>query len=148
MCDYSLKHLASRPAKVGDKLVTSKGLNGLGYAGGMTTGLFAPEDLMTAVCVLPGTELAFADKAKKAPSQWDKIKALFGLTVNTDRHATFCQINKELPYAHHDAVKFSDDSIVLVHDLELGQEITVLQLPAQAKTADEAKERERLEVVA
>ena len=24
MCDYSLEHLASRPAKVGDKLVTTK----------------------------------------------------------------------------------------------------------------------------
>ena len=24
MCDYSLEHLASRPAKVGDKLVTTR----------------------------------------------------------------------------------------------------------------------------
>ena len=27
MCDYSLHHVASRPAKVGDKLLTSKFFN-------------------------------------------------------------------------------------------------------------------------
>ena len=53
MCDYSLEHLASRPAKVGDKLVTTR----FGY--GLTGGFCAVGDPHVAVCVQPGTELAF-----------------------------------------------------------------------------------------
>jgi hypothetical protein len=52
MCDYSLHHVKSRPAKVGDKLRTVNFNTG-------TRGFAAPEDSTTAVCVLPGTELAF-----------------------------------------------------------------------------------------
>src|SRR5580704_690874 len=53
MCDYSLQNVKSRPAKVGDKLTTHQFNTG-------TIGFAAPEDANTAVCVLPGTELAFA----------------------------------------------------------------------------------------
>src|SRR5262245_16056223 len=53
MCDYSLHNVKSRPAKVGDKLTTHHFNTG-------TRGFAAPEDANTAVCVLPGTELAFA----------------------------------------------------------------------------------------
>jgi hypothetical protein len=52
MCDYSLHNVKSRPAKVGDKLTTHNFNTG-------TRGFAAPEDVRTAVCVLPGTELAF-----------------------------------------------------------------------------------------
>ena len=52
MCDYSLMHVKSRPASVGDKLRTSNFGTG-------TRGFAAPEDPTTAVCVMPGTELAF-----------------------------------------------------------------------------------------
>ena len=55
MCDYSLHNVKSRPAKVGDKLTTQHFNTG-------TTGFAAPEDRNTAVCVLPGTELAFVRK--------------------------------------------------------------------------------------
>ena len=55
MCDYSLHHVRSRPAKVGDKLVTRNFGTG-------TRGFAAPDDATTAVCVLPGTELAFAQE--------------------------------------------------------------------------------------
>jgi hypothetical protein len=50
MCDYSLHHVKSRPAKIGDKLRTVNFNTG-------TRGFAAPEDSMTAVCVLPGTSL-------------------------------------------------------------------------------------------
>ena len=53
MCDYSLQTVRSRPAKVGEKLKTRHFNTG-------TIGFAAPEDCNTAVCVLPGTELAFA----------------------------------------------------------------------------------------
>ena len=53
MCDYSLQHTMSRPAKVGDKLTTRDFGTG-------TRGFAAAEDAAVAVCVLPGTELAFS----------------------------------------------------------------------------------------
>ena len=53
MCDYSLHHVASRPATVGDKLVTTRFVN-------TPTGGFAARDnANVAVCLRPGTELAF-----------------------------------------------------------------------------------------
>ena len=53
MCDYSLLNVRSRPAKVGDKLTTRDfGTGTRGFAGA--------EDRAVAVCVLPGTELAFS----------------------------------------------------------------------------------------
>ena len=59
MCDYSLHHVKSRPAKVGDKLTTINFRTG-------TRGFAAPEDSTMAVCVLPGTELAFSEEVKSA----------------------------------------------------------------------------------
>src|SRR5262249_37697811 len=53
MCDYSLEHLASRPAKVGDKLVTT------GFHHSRTIGFCAVGAPNMAVCLQPGTELAF-----------------------------------------------------------------------------------------
>jgi hypothetical protein len=45
MCDYSLHHVKSRPAKVGDKLTTRNFNTGTG-------GFAAPEDATMAVCIL------------------------------------------------------------------------------------------------
>jgi hypothetical protein len=53
MCDYSLQNVRSRPAKVGDKLTTHDFGTG-------TRGFAAAEDSEMAVCILPGTELAFS----------------------------------------------------------------------------------------
>ena len=53
MCDYSLQTVRSRPAKVGDKLTTRD-------FGTCTRGFAAAEDAEVAVCVLPGTEVAFS----------------------------------------------------------------------------------------
>ena len=55
MCDYSLQNVKSRPARVGDKLTTSDFGTG-------TRGFAASEDASVAVCVLPGTELSFAEE--------------------------------------------------------------------------------------
>ena len=133
MCDYSLHHVKSRPAKVGDKLRTFNFNTG-------TRG-FAPwDDRTTAVCVLPGTELAFSEEVQCAPT-------LLGFaswrtkTVNF-RTAIFRQVNKNVPHVHHDALEFPDGTCVLLTDLREGQEATVLQLPAQPKTpAEEAAQR-------
>jgi hypothetical protein len=133
MCDYSLHNVKSRPAKVGDKLTTRNFNTG-------TRGFAAPEDATTAVCVLPGTELAFASQVRCGPS------GLFGLKVSTLNHSTaiFRQVNKDMPRAHHDALEFPDGQVVLLTDMVEDQEATVLQLPAQPATAVEAKAQERV----
>ena len=53
MCDFSLQAVRPQPAKVGDKLVTRDFGTG-------TRGFAAADDPELAVCVMPGTELAFA----------------------------------------------------------------------------------------
>jgi len=53
MCDYSLHHVASRPARIEDKLVTTK------FPKSITRGFAAVSEPNVAVCPLPGTEIAF-----------------------------------------------------------------------------------------
>ena len=133
MCDYSLHHVKSRPAKVGDKLRTVNFNTG-------TRGFAAPEDSATAVCILPGTELAFSEEVKCTPTPFG-FSSWRTKTVNF-RTAIFRQVNKDMPRVHHDALEFPDGTCVLLTELREGQEATVLQLPAQPKTpAEEAAQR-------
>ena len=132
MCDYSLHSIKSRPAKVGDKLTTRDFGTG-------TVGFAASEDATVAVCVLPGTELAFADKVKRLPARlWAWHDQVIGYST-----AIFRQINKEKIAAHHDALEFPDGQKVLLTFLSEGQQATVLQLPAEPKTASEVEVQER-----
>ncbi len=133
MCDYSLHNVKSRPAKVGDKLTTHNFNTG-------TRGFAAPGDVNTAVCVLPGTELAFANKVKCVSSR------LLGWKAAELNHATaiFRQVNKEEPRTHHDALELPDGQIVMLTDLLEGQEATVLQLPAQPVTEAEKQAQQRV----
>jgi hypothetical protein len=135
MCDYSLHHVRSRPAKVGDKLTTRNFGTG-------TRGFAAPEDSTMAVCVLPGTELAFS----REPA-FGACGLFAGPKSVNHKTAIFRQINKDAPRAHHDALEFPDGRAVLLTDLHEGQEATVLQLPAQPATAAEAREQTRVAVV-
>ena len=127
MCDYSLLNVRSRPAKVGDKLTT----RGFGTC---TRGFAADEDVAVAVCVLPGTELAFSGAVSVT-----KPRLIAGWKVEVLTHATaiFRQVNKDEPHRHHDALEFPDGRIVLLTKLLEGQEAAVLQLPAQPTTAAE-----------
>ena len=133
MCDYSLQHVRSRPAKVGDKLTTRDFGTG-------TRGFAASEDAGVAVCVLPGTELSFAGEVASSrpvgPLGWRK-------NVFNHRTAIFRQINKEKAMAHHDALEFPDGQILLLTLLGEGQQATVLQLPAEPKTAAESAAQQR-----
>jgi hypothetical protein len=133
MCDYSLQNVRSRPAKVGDKLTTRD-------FGTCTRGFAAAEDAEVAVCVLPGTELAFSSAVAITFPRF-----LAGWKVEKLSHATaiFRQVNKNEPMKHHDALEFPDGRIVLLTRLTEGQEATVLQLPAQPMTAAEADARKR-----
>jgi hypothetical protein len=136
MCDFSLESVRSRPAKVGDKLVTRDFGTG-------TRGFAAADDLGLAVCVMPGTELAFAGEVACLPA------GLFGWKTKTINHQTaiFRQLNKDKVAAHHDALEFPDGRTVLLTFLCEGQAATVLQLPAQPATAAEADAQKRVTYV-
>jgi hypothetical protein len=133
MCDFSLQSTQSRPAKIGDKLTTRNFGTG-------TRGFAAPEDPTTAVCLLPGTELAFSMEVGLAPAgMFASGELAIGQTV-----AIFRQINKEQLHTHHDALEFPDGRVVLLTMLCDGQEATVLQLPAQPATAAEEEAQKRV----
>jgi hypothetical protein len=103
MCDYSLEHLASRPAKVGDKLVSTK------FTNSITRGFTAIGEPNVAVCLMPGTELAFEQDVTC-------VHAL-GLLPSrriAERVARFREVNKQNPHDHHDALEFPSGQIVLV----------------------------------
>jgi hypothetical protein len=133
MCDYSLHSINSRPAKVGDKLTTHDFGTG-------TRGFAASEDANVAVCVLPGTELAFAHEVRRLSTKlwpWHD-------SVIKHKTAIFRQVNKDRIASHHDALEFPDGQIMLLTCLSEGQQATVLQLPAEPKTAVEAQSQRRV----
>jgi hypothetical protein len=138
MCDYSLQNVRSRPARVGDKLTTRD-------FGTCTRGFAAPEDAGMAVCVLPGTELAFSSAVTVTHPRF----VVAGWKVETLGYATaiFRQVNKNEEWKHHDALEFPDGRVVLLTRLSEGQEATVLQLPAQPMTAAEADAQRRIATV-
>ena len=132
MRDYSLHSIKSRSAKVGDKLTTHDFGTG-------TRGFAASENPSVAVCVLPGTELAFAHEVTRL------LARLWPWHDNVIQHKTaiFRQINKDRVVAHHDALEFPDGQIELLTCLREGQEATVLQLPAEPRTAVEVEAQRR-----
>ena len=137
MCDYSLLNVRSRPAKVGDKLTTRDFGTG-------TRGFAAAEDAVVAVCILPGTELAFS-----SPVTLKNLRFFVGWKGETLGYATaiFRQVNNDQPFKHHDALEFPDGRIVLLTRLSEGQEAMVLQLPAQQTITAEADTQKHIAYV-
>jgi hypothetical protein len=132
MCDYSLDFVASRPAKVGDKLVTTK------FQNSMTRGFAPIGEPDMAVCLLPGTEVAFEKEVKYELILFPSMR--HGRLMKSV--AQFRQINIGRPMVHHDALEFPDGETVLLTRLCEGQRATVLQLPASPRpvsTADGQK---------
>ena len=123
MCDYSLNAVASRPAKVGETLITTT------FRGAGTRGFAAEAEPEVAVCLLPGTELAFAD----AVGYDDNLGWKKSMSV---RVARFRKVEPNVSYRHHDAIEFPDGSTVLVTQLRKGQRATVLQLPIGAQVSE------------
>jgi hypothetical protein len=117
MCDYSLHNVASRPAKVADKLVSTN------FVGTITRGFAEVGEPNVAVCLLPGTEIAF----DRDVNYYDPVS--FPTVKVAQKVARFRQIDKEKPHVHHDALEFPDGQIVLLTALCEGQYATVLQLP-------------------
>ena len=116
MCDYSLHAVATRPAQVGETLISTT------FRGTSTRGFASEKEPEVAVCMLPGTELAFAENVRY-DNRWIWTKS-----VNF-RVGKFGAIDPDVPHRHHDAIEFLDGSRVLVTQLCEGQRVTVLQLP-------------------
>jgi hypothetical protein len=127
MCDYSLHLLTSRSAKVGETLVTTQ------FANSITRGFATAEEPTVAVCLLPGTEVAF---------EKDVVEYRHFLLPNRkimEKVARFRQVDVDNPNTHHDALEFPNGQIVLLNRLCEGQRVTVLQLPASPRIASEGQ---------
>ncbi len=133
MCDYSLHAIASRPAKVGETLISTH------FRGAATLGFASLQEEGVAVCLLPGTELAFENNVRYRGGWFWSRAVNFNV-------AKFCKIAPEAPSQHHDALAFPDGSMVLE-----GQRVRVLQLPVtgnelQSKNQPSIHEVEMLRV--
>src|SRR5690348_5566132 len=136
MCDYSLHHVASRPAKVSDKLVTTKltkssarGFAAVGELGAKLVIHDSPPQV--AVCLLPGTELAFDDEVR-----YDRAFSLFGNARVNHKVARFREIDVDDPHVQHDALEFPNGQVLKLTQLVAGQTATVLQLPVATQHSD------------
>ena len=138
MCDYSLHEVPSRPAKVGDKLVSTQFWNTT------TQGFSAVGEPKVAVCLLPGTEIAFERDVQRKETGF--LLSFFRKEPPQIPHRVgrFQQVNLDNPCTHHDAIEFPDGQIVLLTHLCGGQLATVLQLPVQATVEAKAEARARV----
>jgi hypothetical protein len=123
MCDYSLHAVATRPAQVGETLITTT------FRGTSTRGFASANQPDVAVCILPGTELAFAEKVRY-DNRWIWTRQA------SFRVGKLGAIDQHIPHRHHDTIEFPDGSYVLVTLLCEGQRATVLQLPVAQQDAD------------
>ncbi len=129
MCDYSLQLVASRPAKVGETLVSTR------FRNSITRGFAPVGERNVAVCLRPGTELGFEKEVQCETTFVFGSRRQLGHKV-----AQFRQVNMDQSNLHHDALEFPNGQIVLLTHLCEGQHATVLQLPAGPRvTTDEAQ---------
>jgi hypothetical protein len=117
MCDYSLTGVASRPAKAAETLISVAF-----WQGSTTRGFASVDDQTVAVCLRPGTEIAFAEKVR--------VRGMLFRKTLPERLARFRKVNIDQPHQHHDALEFANGAVVLLDDLVPGQKAVVLQLPA------------------
>jgi len=135
MCDYSLHHVSSRPAKVADKLVTMelakahvRGFAAVGELGPQLVIHDSPPEV--AVCLLPGTELAFDENV-----QYERPISFLGLKFSgkarlDHKVASFRKVDEDNLYVQHDALEFPNGQVLKIAQVVAGQTATVLQLPA------------------
>jgi hypothetical protein len=140
MCDYSLHAVASRPAKVGDKLITTD------FPDTLTRGFSAIGEPDVAVCLRPGTELAFEEEVERHHVFLQTLFFNKNRWKIRHRAGVFRQINTDNPGTHHDAIEFPNGQTVLVTRLRAGQRATVLQLPVHPLATHDGRTRARTTV--
>ncbi len=82
----------------------------------MLRGFADTDNLRMAVCLLPGTELAFAAPVACLPTGLFPWKSM----PISHQAAIFRRVNKEKTAAHHDALEFPDERLVLLTLLREG----------------------------
>lgn len=117
MCDYSLKAEKTVDAKQGQKLITTR------FPGGSIGFADYKGEAGTAVCLRPGTEVAFAEPVRDAGFRYEH-PIEYGTT------AKFVQRNVGQDYMHHDYLEFPNGTELPVAALADFQRAEVLQLPA------------------
>jgi hypothetical protein len=115
---------------VGDRLTLTR------FANALTRGFASVDDVNVAVCLLPGTELAFEHDV-----EYQNFLGALPPRKLEQRVARFRKINEHEPKSHHDALEFANGHVVLVNRLCEGQRSTVLQLPAIPRSARELKKQ-------
>jgi hypothetical protein len=118
MCDYSLHAVASRPAKIGDKLITTQ------FPNSFTRGLAADTEPEVEVCLLPGTEVAFDQKVRYA-----HLLGWLRSRTTKEELARFRQVNMDNSHTHHDAFEFPSGKIVTVTRLVKNPEVDCASAP-------------------
>ena len=106
------------PSFCRDKLVTTR------FKHSLTGGFCAIGEPNAAVCLKPGTELAFEREIEIPSGFWQRPNKT-GAKV-----ARFRQVNEGCRAMHHDALELPGGKIVLLTSLTAGQLATVIQLPA------------------
>ena len=106
----------------------------------MTRGFASVEEPGIAVCLLPGTEIAFEKDVEY------ELLHRSGLIVG--KVARFRRVNPSNPHSHHDALEFPDGQIVLLTRLRPGQVATVLQLPASLANHGHLEEQSLADLIA
>jgi hypothetical protein len=131
MCDYSLEHVESRAAKVGDQLVSTV------FSNSITRGFAEVGNPQLAICLAPGTELVFDRDV-----ECDHALGFFPTKKMGENTARFRRINPDRPHEHHDALEFPSGRVVLLTRLVAGQRATVLQLPVVAQPSEPKSDSE------
>jgi hypothetical protein len=135
VCDYSLHAVRSRPAVVGDRLVTTE------FPDSITQGFAAVGEPNVAVCLLPGTEIAFEMEAEYR-HPFARLFPSFRCGKLGGKVARFRLVNLDQPHTHHDALEFPDGRTMLLTRLCPGQRAMVLQLPASTQAKEPAQRRQ------
>jgi hypothetical protein len=116
---------------VGETLISTK------FPLTTTRGFGGANDPEIAICLRPGTEIAFE---RDALTEGMVLRKNIG-----HRLARFRQIDLDKPARHHDALEFANGTIVMVTDLVPGQKATVLQLPTESAATSDGLEQSKLE---
>jgi hypothetical protein len=98
-----------------------------GFYGTSSRGFASPAAPDVAVCLRPGTEIAFEEEACR--------EGILFRRRTGDRVARFRHVDVDNPTMHHDALEFPDGTIVKLNDLIVGQRARIVQLPAEPKPA-------------
>jgi len=117
MCDYSLEVYGSRPAREGERYVTTRFPSG-------TIGLASPENASTAVCLNCDTAL----RIDGIPAG---LRKEFGLKAHED--AVFIRLDTG---AYRDGVRFGNGAEISLQKFPPGVEIAVKQLLENAMTVE------------